>query len=567
MRTIIIGGVAGGMSAATRLRRLDEERDIVVFERGSHVSFANCGLPYHVGGVIEERSALLLQTPRSLGARFRLDVQVRHEVVAIDRAAKTVTVRDVDAGLERVEPYDDLVLAVGARAMPDPVLSGAGVPVVTLRDLDDVDRIIATLETAGARGAVRAAVVGAGFIGLEAVENLRRRDVQVTLLQRGPQVLTPLDAEMAEPVRRELFRAGVDVRTSTTVVSATDGVLALSDGDRIHADLVVLAAGVVPETTLARQAGLELGPTGGIAVDGRHRTSDPSIRAVGDGVEKIDAVTGESTLVTMAGLANRHGRAVADDIAGLPVDDAAPALGTSILGLFDLTVGFVGWNERRLRAAGRAHRVVHTHPSSHAGYYPGAQQMAAKLLIDPTDERILGAQIVGRDGVDKRLDVIAVAMAAGLTASALSRLELAYAPQYGSAKDPVNLLGYVAENTGAGATPSVQWHELNALRDAGAVVVDVRSVRENEAGGIPGAILIPLGELRARHSELPDAPIIVHCQVGQRGHTATRLLAQLGYRVSNLDGGWLTWRDGTASATTSTPASTAARVGDELVSA
>ncbi|UDM20555.1 FAD-dependent oxidoreductase [Clavibacter michiganensis] len=547
MRTVIIGGVAGGMSAATRLRRLDEEREIVVFERGAYVSFANCGLPYYVGGVIPDRASLLLQTPESLAARFRLDVRVRHEVVGIDAGAKTVAVRDLDAGTVDTVVYDDLVIAAGAGAAPGG--TDGGVPSSTLRSVEDVDRIMALLAGAPDPHAV---VVGAGFIGLEAVENLLARGVHVTLVQRGQQVLSPLDPEMATPVREALEAAGVDVRTGTTVTGAADGYVHLDDGTRVRADLVIRAPGVRPETGLAEAASLRIGASGGIAVDGRQRTSDPSIRAVGDGVEKIDHLDGAPTLVTMAGLANRHGRAAADDIAGAATTDAAPALGTAILGLLGLTVGLVGWNEKRLVAEGRPHRIIHTHPASHAGYYPGAQQMAIKLLVDPDDDRILGAQIVGRDGVDKRLDVIAVAMSAGLTASALSRLELAYAPQYGSAKDPVNLLGYVAENAATGTTRSIQWHELEDSLAAGATLVDVRTASEHATAAIPGAVSLPLDELRARHHELPAGPLVVHCQVGQRGHTAARLLAQLGHDVRNLDGGLLTWRAGTASTTRTT---------------
>ncbi|MDO4061189.1 FAD-dependent oxidoreductase, partial [Clavibacter michiganensis] len=443
--------------------------------------------------------------------------------------------------------YDDLVIAAGAGA----ALGGTdgGVPSSTLRSVEDVDRIMALLAGAPDPHAV---VVGAGFIGLEAVENLLARGVHVTLVQRGQQVLSPLDPEMAAPVREALEAAAVDVRAGTTVTGAADGHVQLDDGTRVRADLVIRAAGVRPETGLAEAAGLRIGPSGGIAVDGRQRTSDPSIWAVGDGVEKIDHLDGAPTLVTMAGLANRHGRAAADDIAGVATTDAAPALGTAILGILGLTVGLVGWNEKRLVAEGRPHRIIHTHPASHAGYYPGAQQMAIKLLVDPDDDRILGAQIVGRDGVDKRLDVIAVAMTAGLTASALSRLELAYAPQYGSAKDPVNLLGYVAENAATGTTRSIQWHELEDAVAAGATLVDVRTASEHATAAIPGAVSLPLDELRARHEELPAGPLVVHCQVGQRGHTAARLLTQLGHDVRNLDGGWLTWQAGTASTTITT---------------
>lgn len=544
MKTIIIGGVAGGMSAATRLRRLDETAEIVVLERGPHVSFASCGLPYHIGGVIQERSSLLVQTPSSLAARFALDVRVRHEALAIDTTARTVTVRDLESGRTVLEHYDALLLAAGSAAVPN--ARDDSVPWRTLRTVDDVDHVVAVLDGAGERP--RAVVVGAGFIGMEAVENLLARGVAVTLVQRGPQVFAPLDPEMATPLVDALLAAGVDLRMATTVVSTYDGAVGLSDGTSVLADLVVDASGVVPETMLARAAGLDLGPTGGIAVDGRQQTSAPSVWAVGDGVEKVDSVSAEPTLVTMAGLANRHGRAAADAIHGLPDEAAAPALGTSILGFLGLTVATVGWNEKRLAAAGRPHQVVHTHPLSHAGYYPGAQSMSIKLLVDPVSDALLGAQVVGTDGVDKRIDVIATAMSAGITASGLSRLELAYAPQYGSAKDPVNMAGYVAENLANGLTPTIQWHEIEAAQQAGATVLDVRSAAEHAQGAIPGAVCMPLDEIRARRSELPAGPVVVHCQVGQRGHTATRLLRQLGYDARNLDGGWRTWDAGTRSA-------------------
>lgn len=543
MKTIIIGGVAGGMSAATRLRRLDEDAQVVVLERGPYVSFASCGLPYYVGGVIEDRDSLLLQTPESLAARFALDVRVGHEVVAIDPAAKTVVVREVESGDETTETYDALVLAAGSSGTAR--TRDGDVPWRTLRTIDDVDHITALLGSAGPD--VRAVVVGGGFIGVEAVENLLARGVHVTLVQRGPQIFTPLDPEMVQPVVDRLRGAGVDVRTGVTVVASRGGHVDLSDGSRLPAHLVVDASGVAPETSLAVGAGLAIGPTGGIAVDGHQRTSDSSIWAVGDGVEKVDAVSAEPALVTMAGLANRHGRAAADAIAGLSPSSALPALGTSIVGILGLTVATVGWNEKRLTAAGRQHRVVHTHPSSHAGYYPGAAPMSIKLLVDPADDSILGAQIVGTDGVDKRVDVIATAMSAGVTASGLAHLELAYAPQYGSAKDPVNLVGYVAENVAEGIVTTVQWHEIEELQRDGATLIDVRTPGEHARGSIPGALSVPLDDLRSRLHDLPTGPLVVHCQVGQRGHTAARLLTQLGYEVSNLDGGWKTWSDGTAS--------------------
>jgi NADPH-dependent 2,4-dienoyl-CoA reductase/sulfur reductase-like enzyme/rhodanese-related sulfurtransferase len=561
MKTVIVGGVAGGMSAATRLRRLDEHAEIVVLERGPDVSYANCGLPYFVGGVIEDRSALLLQTPESLAARFRLDVRIGHEGGDIDPDVRTVTAMRLADGVLVTESYDTLVLAVGADSNSG--TPAAGVPVHSLRTLADVDAIEALVEaaeldqeleqdlehdlddTAGREAS--ALVVGAGFIGLEAVENLVRRGIRVTLVQRGRQVLSPLDPEMAAAVEAELRANGVDVRTGTVVEGGSDGELRLSDGTTVRPSFVVDASGVRPATALATAAGLRLGPSGGIAVDARNRTSDPRILAVGDGVEKIDALSGEPALVALAGLANRHGRTAADVIAGLD-EQNTPALGTAIVRIFDVIAAKTGWSERQLVEAGRAHRVVHTHPSSHAGYYPGAQGMSMKLLVDPATDAILGAQIVGGEGVDKRIDVIAVAMAGGIGASALARLELAYAPQFGSAKDPVNQLGYVADNLRTGATRAIQWHELDAALDGGATLVDVRSAEEHAAGAIPGAVNVPLDELRDRRGELPGGPLVVHCQVGQRGHTAARLLEQLGHEVVNLDGGYRTWAAGVGSA-------------------
>lgn len=549
MRVIVIGGVAGGMSAATRLRRLDEHAEIIVVEQGDHVSFANCGLPYYVGGVIAERDSLLLQTPDSLRARFALDVRTGAQAVVIDRDARVVSIRDMRTGAITREPYDHIVLATGATAR-DVFDAQPGAPVVsTLRTVDDVDRI--TLALADLPDAGRAVVVGGGFIGLEAVENLVHRGLAVTLVQHGAHPLSPLDVEMAALVVDELQVHGVDLRLRTSVESMDADGVHLDDGSTVSADIVIDARGVRPAASLAVDAGLATGPTGGIAVDALQRTSDRRIFAVGDGVEKVDAVSAEPTLVTMAGLANRHGRTAADAIAadaGLldahPAD-ALPALGTAIVGVFDLAVAMTGWSEKRLRDAGRAHRVIHAHPADHAGYYPGAERLTMKLLVDPSTDLILGAQVVGRRGADKRIDVIATAMQAGLTASQLSRLELAYAPQFGSAKDPVNMLGYIADNAATGLTDGIQWHELEAAVAAGATVLDVRSAGEHEAGAIPGSVNISVDELRESLDRLPAGELIVHCQVGQRGHTAVRLLRQHGREARNLDGGYLTWAAGT----------------------
>lgn len=553
MRVIIVGGVAGGMSAATRMRRLDEHAEIIVVEQGDYVSFANCGLPYYVGGVIGDRDALLLQTPELLRARFDLDVRTGSVVTRIDRDARTVSIRDVRSGETRAETYDRLIIAAGAAARS--MFGQQDGPVVsTLRTIDDVDRI--TLALADLPRAGRAVVAGGGFIGLEAVENLAHRGLEVTLIQHGAHPLSPLDPEMATVVLDTLVDNGVDVRTRTTVASVDVDGVHLDDGTTVEADIVIDARGVAPAASIAVDAGLAIGPTGGIAVDAHQRTSDPTIFAVGDAAEKLDAISAEPTLVTMAGLANRHGRTAADAIAweaGLVDErpsDAPPAVGTAIVGVFGLAVATTGWSEKRLRAAGRAHRVIHAHPTDHAGYYPGAERLTMKLLVDPETDLILGAQVLGRNGADKRIDVIATAMQAGLTASQLSRLELAYAPQFGSAKDAVNMLGYIADNAATGLTESIQWHEIDAAVAAGATVVDVRSAGENAAGAIPGSINISVDELRDRLDELPAGELIVHCQVGQRGHTAVRLLRQHGRAARNLDGGYLTWRAGIRSTRT-----------------
>lgn len=536
MKVVIVGGVAGGMSAATRMRRLDESAEIVVFERGAHVSFANCGLPYYAGGVIEDRDELLLQTPESLGARFRLHVRVRSEVAAIDPDARTVTVHDLASGDTYVESYDELVLSTGASPIVPP-LPGVERALI-LRDVEDVDRLVSQMSSA--RSAV---IVGAGFIGVELAENLRHRDLDVTVVELADQVLAPLDPEMAAPVADRMRENGVRLELGTQLTSIGATTAELADGRTLPADVVVMAIGVRPENALAKMVGADLGERGGVVVDDQMRTSVPHIFAVGDAVEKRDAVGGGAAMIPLANPANRQGRLVADVIAGRPVR-AKSSSGTAVVGVFGLIVTATGWNEKRLRAAGRPYRAIHTHPQSHAGYYPGAQQMAIKLLVDPETDAILGAQAVGGEGVDKRIDIIATAMAGGLTASDLADLELAYAPQFGSAKDPVNMLGYIADNLRTDSTRTVQWHELDTLVAGGASLVDVRTADEFAAGAVPGAVNVPLDELRDRVGELPTGELIVHCQVGQRGHTAVRLLAGLGRAAANLDGGYKTWDAG-----------------------
>ena len=537
---VIVGGVAGGMSAATRLRRLDENARIIVIERGEHVSFANCGLPYHVGGVIDDRDALILQTPESLGARFALDVRVRTEAVAIDRDARTVTVRTLENGDEQSLSYDALVLSPGASPLRIPI-PGVDRGLV-LRDIADMDHIIAA-----AKRARRVVVAGAGFIGLELAENLRHRGLEVAVVEMLPQVLRPFDVEMAHIVAQRLRANGVELHLGTALSGIEPDHVVLDGGaSTLPADLVVLSVGVRPESALAGDAGLDLDARGYIVVDAHQRTSDPAIFAVGDAVVK-QRFDGDPSPVWLAGLANRHGRLAADAIAGRP-HAAVPALGTAVIGLFGLTAAAVGRTERELRDEGRAIRVIHTHPTNHAGYYPGAEQLSLKLVVDAETDAILGAQAVG-GGADKRIDVIATAMAGGIPARALADLELAYAPQFGSAKDPVNMLGYVDDNLIDGEL-SVQWHELASRMAEGWKLIDVRTADENALGAIPGSELITLDSLRDHADRLRGERVIVTCKVGQRGHTAAALLRQYGVTVANLDGGYTTWRAATAAVST-----------------
>ena len=531
---VIVGGVAGGMSAATRLRRLDADANIIVLERSGHVSSANCGLPYFVGGLIEEEEDLTLQTPEQAFDRFRLDVRVHDEVVAIDRAGHTVTTLSTLTGEEGVVSYDKLVLSMGAAPVRPPIPGYDRVR--TLRTVEDAARLASDVGIAPAT----AVVIGAGFIGLEMAENLVRQGIDVTIVEATPQVLPPLDAELAILVCDELVAHGVHVETGATVSSMDKTTVTLADGRILAADLVVGAIGVRPDVRLAELAGLELGPSGGIAVNEANQTTDPDIYAVGDAVEKPDAVSHATSLIALANVANRQGRRVADHIAGRP-SHAVASLGTAIVKVFDVVAATVGWNERRLRAAGRPFRAIHSHPFDHATYYPGATRMAAKLIFDPEGGTILGAQIVGRNGVDKRIDVIATAMSAAMTADRLADLELAYAPPFSSAKDPVNLLGYMAENVLSGDCDVVYPHEIDSLVEQGWMLLDVRTREEHAAGAITGSVNVPIDSLRDHLGALGERPLIVYCEVGQRGHTATALLHELGINARNLDGGYQTW--------------------------
>ncbi len=531
---VIIGGVAGGMSAATRLRRLDNTAEIVVLEKSGYVSYANCGLPYFVGGVIEEEENLLLQTPESLHDRFRLDVRVNSEVISINRANKSVKVKNLISGEINDVGYDKLVLSPGASAIVPPL---PGIERgLTLRTVEDVERMVIQV----AAKPTSAVVIGGGFIGVEIAENLVHRGIKTSVVEASDQVLAPLDPEMASLVATEMTSHGVDVHLGVSASSIGEKTVTLSNGVELDAELVILAIGVKPEIGLAQNAGLTIGSRKGIQVDQFNRTNDHDIYAIGDAAEKIDALDGSATLVPLANLANRHGRIVADHINGRTVRPVQ-TIGTAIVKVFDLTIAATGWNQKRLIAQGRPSMAIHTHPNNHAGYYPDAKQMTLKLIFDPITGEILGAQGVGVDGVDKRIDVIATAIRGGITAPELADLELAYAPPFGSAKDPVNMLGYIAENMISGLLKTAQWNEVETFASEGYQIVDVRSASEYAAGSIPGAVNFPVDQIRDRVGELTNKNILVNCQVGQRGHTATLLLNELGFNAVNLDGGYLTW--------------------------
>ena len=540
-KVVIIGGVAGGMSAATRLRRLDNDAEITVFEKSGYVSYANCGLPYFVGGVIEEENNLLLQTPESLHARFRLDVRINTEALAIDRGAKQLRIKNILTGQESSIGYDKLVLSPGASPIVPPL---PGIDrAMTLRTVEDVERIVAQVNEKP-RSAV---VIGGGFIGVEIAENLVHRGIKTSVVEASDQVLAPLDPEMAFLVATEMRTKGVELHLGVSASEITKEAVVLSSGAVLDAELVILAIGVRPEIGLAQAAGLTVGTRKGIQVDEFNRTNDPDIYAIGDAAEKTDALDGSATLVPLANLANRHGRIVADHINGRTVRPVA-TIGTAIVKVFDLTIAATGWNEKRLKAANRPSMSIHTHPNNHAGYYPDAKQMTLKLIFNPITGEILGAQGVGIDGVDKRIDVIATAIRGSITAPELADLELAYAPPFGSAKDPVNMLGYIAENMISGLLKTAQWNEIDQFVSNGYQLIDVRSADEYARGFIPGALSMPVDEIRDRISELSNKNLLVNCQVGQRGHTATLLFKELGFNAVNLDGGYLTWSKSPAAA-------------------
>ncbi len=541
-RVLIVGGVAGGASAAARIRRLSEAAEVVIFERGEHISFANCGLPYHIGNVIHERDRLLVQTPQQMKKRFRVDVRTRSLVLGVDRSRQEITVRDLADDREYTERYDTLILSPGAEPVRPNIPGAAAERVFTLRSMADMDAIKRVID---AERPTRALIVGGGYIGLEMTEALVERGLHVTLVELEPQVMGTLDAEMAFPLHQELRARGVELLLSTSVMGIQEAGnktldVQLSSGELRPADLVVLAVGVRPEVNLAREAGLAIGAKGGIVVNEQMQTSDPNIYAVGDAVEVVDFIGGHAALIPLAGPANRQGRVAANNICGRR--SAYPGTqGTAICKVFGLAAAVTGLNEKNLKRAGKRYEKIYVHPAHHAGYYPGASQISLKLLFDPESGKILGAQGVGARGVDKRIDVIATAMRAGMTVQELQDVELCYAPPFGSAKDPVNYAAFVAANVIAGDMPVCHADEVVEPGN-GKLLVDVRSPMEVKAGTIPGAVNVPVDDLRDRLSELPrDKELLVFCQVGLRGYLACRILSQAGFKCRNLTGGYKTW--------------------------
>ena len=561
-KIVIVGGVAGGASAAARARRLSEDAEIIMFERGSFVSFANCGLPYHIGGDIEDRSKLLLQTPESFLARFNVDVRVMSEVVSIDRHNKQVTIKNLIDGSEYIESYDFLLLSPGAGPVVPPI-PGIDNPLThSLRNIPDMDRIIKTIQM---NKPEHATVVGGGFIGLEMMEAFHQLGIKTTLIEMADQVMTPVDREMAGFAHAEIREKGVDLKLGVALEAVEyipnqhmasidsgeneehqhiDGEieLTLSNGESLTTDILIMAIGVRPETKLAKEAGLQIGALGGIYTNDSMQTSDPSIYAVGDAIEEKDFVTGAQTLVPLAGPANRQGRMAADNMLGRN-ETYQGTQGTAICKIFDLAVASTGKNEKQLKREGVEYEKVYVHTASHASYYPGAEIVSFKMLFEPSTGKILGAQAVGKDGVDKRIDVMAVAQRAGMTVEQLQHLELTYAPPYGSAKDVINQAAFVASNIIKGDATPIHFDEVTNLND-NQVLLDVRNPAELEnVGFISGAINIPVDQLRQRMNELPkDKEIIIYCQVGLRGNVAYRQLVNNGFKARNLIGGYRTFK-------------------------
>ncbi|AFQ45123.1 FAD-dependent oxidoreductase [Desulfosporosinus meridiei] len=541
-KVLIVGGVAGGASAAARLRRLDEEAEIIIFERGEHISYANCGLPYYVSGVINEREALLVSKPEAMRNRFRIDVRIFSEVTRIFPEEKAIEVQEQSGKVYR-ESYDQLILSPGAAPLRPPIPGINDIEALVVRNVTDIDQIKRFIDEQNPK---TAAVVGGGFIGLEMAENLHARGVDTTIIEMSDQVMAPLDFEMAAILHEHIFNKGINLILEDGVKSFAKKdngtVITLQSGGEVQVDLTIMAIGVKPEIKLAKEAGLTIGELGGIKVNERLQTSDPNIYAVGDVIEVKHLVTGQAALLPLAGPANKQGRIVADVIAGRD-SRYKGTQGTAIAKVFDLVAASTGANEKMLKKLGIPHEVLFTHSNSHAGYYPGATRLSMKLIFDKSNGRVLGAQAVGAQGVDKRIDDIAGVIRNQGTIYDLQDLELAYAPPFSSAKDPVNMAGYVAENIINGDVKMIHWQELSKLNAKDICIIDVRDEEERKAKFIRGSLHIPVNDLRSKLSELPkDKEIVVYCEIGLRGYVAYRILTQHGFtQVRNLCGGWVTY--------------------------
>jgi NADPH-dependent 2,4-dienoyl-CoA reductase/sulfur reductase-like enzyme/rhodanese-related sulfurtransferase len=544
-KVIVVGGVAGGANFCTRARRLNEQAEILLVERGPYVSFANCGLPYHIGGEIKERSKLLLHTPESLASRFNITIRIKTEVTKIYASQNEIELREVDTGRIYREKYDELVLSPGAAPITPP-LSGITAPgVFTLRTIENLDDIMRWL---GEHQPTSAVVVGGGYIGLEVAEQLHKKVKNLTIIEAAPQLLAPLDSEMAILVEQEILGKGITVLKGDGIVGINEGyplTVLTNKGKAVQAELVILAIGVKPEVSLAKDAGLAIGARGGIAVNEFLQTSVPNIWAVGDAIEVQNVVTEELAPIPLAGPANRQGRMVADNIFGTRRGYRG-TLGTAIVRAFGLAVATTGANERTLKRIGKQYKSFYFYPNSHAGYYPGATTLSMKVLVDPVARTLLGAQVIGKEGVDKRVDVLATAILSGLTVDDIAALELSYAPPFGSAKDPVNIIGMAAQNTLDGIVETLSPFELEELlknpETCSVTVLDVRDEDEFLEGAIPGALSIPLPQLRSRLATIPkDKEIVVYCMSGQRSYYAARILMQSGFRVRNLTGAYRVW--------------------------
>ena len=535
MKTIIVGGVAGGASAAARLRRLKENDEIIILERGDYISFANCGLPYFIGGEITDRNMLTLQTPESFRKRFNIDVRVKSEAVKISPDTHTVTVRDIDTGKEYEENFDKLILSPGAGPIR-PNICGIELPhVFTLRNIPDTMKIKGFVDNNKPK---KAAVVGGGYIGVEMAENLVSTGLEVSIIELADHLIAPLDADMAADVHRYIRSKGIKLFMNNGVTEITDNKVILQKGS-IEADMVIMSVGVRPETSLAKECGIVLNSRGSIIVNSHMQTNYPDIYAVGDAAEVKDFVTGTPAFIPLAGPANKQGRIAADNIAGIP-SEYTGTQGSSVLRLFDMTVAATGLNEKRAAAEGIDYDKTYTYSASHASYYPNATNMSVKILWDRNTHKLLGTQIVGFDGVDKRMDVLAAAIRFGAEVTDLKELELCYAPPFGSAKDPVNMAGFVADNVINGTVKQFFWHDVEKLpRDGSVTLLDVRTKTEIARGMIDGFINIPLDTLRDNLDKLPkDKPVYVHCHSGLRSYIACRILIGNGYDCYNLAGGW-----------------------------